>query len=141
MEDEFFNLIYSTRRTVSIIELTNTKLWEEEPVVDYLKRWCALSLECNDRISETSAVEMCLDGMNWELLYLLKSIKPRSFQILAKRAKDMEITLKEHRNSRISSSKVFVKVEHEESDKHYSCLHEEAMVVITNKASAIITSE
>ncbi|KAK9698349.1 hypothetical protein RND81_08G097900 [Saponaria officinalis] len=67
MEDEFLNRFYSTRRIVSMSELKNTTQWEDEPVVEYINRWRALSLECKDRLSEASAVEMCINGMNWDL--------------------------------------------------------------------------
>ena len=56
---------------VSMMELTNTKQWENEPVVDYINRWHSLSLDCKDRLSEISAVEMCIQGMHWGLLYIL----------------------------------------------------------------------
>ena len=36
MEQEFLNRFYSTQRTVSMIELTNTKQWKDEPVLDYI---------------------------------------------------------------------------------------------------------
>jgi len=40
-------------------ELTNTKQWKDEPVLDYINRRRTLSLECKDRLSDASAVEMC----------------------------------------------------------------------------------
>nr|CAN82692.1 hypothetical protein VITISV_014290 [Vitis vinifera] len=58
MEREFLNCFYSTRRIVSMMELTNTKRWKDEPVVDYINRWCSLSLDCKDRLSKVSAMEM-----------------------------------------------------------------------------------
>ncbi|XP_019262145.1 PREDICTED: uncharacterized protein LOC109239983 [Nicotiana attenuata] len=64
LEKEFLNRFYSTRRTVSMIELTCTKQRKDEPVVDYINRWRALSLDCKDRLSEISAVEMCIQGMH-----------------------------------------------------------------------------
>ena len=39
LEKEFFNRFYSTRRTVSMMELTNTKQRIEEPVINYINRW------------------------------------------------------------------------------------------------------
>ncbi|KAM2005295.1 hypothetical protein FF1_000535 [Malus domestica] len=35
-----------------MLELTSTKQWKDEPVVDYINRWRNLSLDCNDRLSE-----------------------------------------------------------------------------------------
>ncbi|KAF2324243.1 hypothetical protein GH714_011050 [Hevea brasiliensis] len=37
---------YSTGRIVSMIELTSTHQWAEEPVIDYIHRWRNLSLNC-----------------------------------------------------------------------------------------------
>ncbi|KAK3038008.1 hypothetical protein RJ639_029959 [Escallonia herrerae] len=65
MECEFQNHFYSTRHSVSMMELTNTKQGKEEPVVDYINRWRALSLDCKERLSEASTVEMCMHGMHW----------------------------------------------------------------------------
>jgi len=52
-------------------ELTNTKQWKDKPVLDYINHWHALGLECKDRLSEASVVEMCTQGMAWDLLYVL----------------------------------------------------------------------
>ncbi|KAH7861464.1 hypothetical protein Vadar_026563 [Vaccinium darrowii] len=96
MERKFLNRFYSTRRTVSMTELTNTKQWKDEPVVDYINRWQAISLDYKDRLSELSAVEMCMNGMHWGLLYILQGIKPKTFEELATRVHDMEISIANH---------------------------------------------
>ncbi|KAL0337683.1 UNVERIFIED_CONTAM: hypothetical protein Scaly_2043400 [Sesamum calycinum] len=83
LEQEFLNCFYSTRRTVSMVELTNSRQWKEEPVIDYINRWRNLSLNCKDRLSEVSAIEMCIQGMHWGLRYILQEILPRSFEELA----------------------------------------------------------
>ena len=64
MEREFLNCFYSTRRTISMIELTNSKKWKEELVIDYIQRWRNLSLNCKDQLSEAFVIEMCIQGMN-----------------------------------------------------------------------------
>ena len=81
---------------MSIMELTNTKQWGNELVVDYINRWCSLSLDCKDGLSEISAVVMCIQGIHWGLLYILQGIKPQTFKELAARAHDMELSIASH---------------------------------------------
>ena len=99
IEREFLDRFYSTRHTVSMMELTNTKQWENEPVVDYINRWCSWSLDYNDRLSEISAIEMCIQGMHWGLLYILQGIKP-TFEELATCAHDIELSIASHGNTK-----------------------------------------
>ncbi|KAL0439554.1 UNVERIFIED_CONTAM: hypothetical protein Slati_2438400 [Sesamum latifolium] len=76
-----------------MVEFTNSRQWKEEPVIDYINRWRNLNLNCKDRLSEASDIEMCIQGMHWGLQYILKGILPKSFEQLATRAHDMEFSI------------------------------------------------
>ena len=80
LESQFLNRFYSTRRTVSMMELTNTRQSKDESVVDYINRWRTLSFNYKDQLSETSTIEICIQGMRRGLVYILQGIKPRTFK-------------------------------------------------------------
>ena len=82
-----------------MIELTATKQRMSEPVVDYINRWRALSLDCEDRLTELPAVEMCTQRMHWGLMYILQGIKPRTFEKLATRTHDIELSIANRGNN------------------------------------------
>ncbi|GAA0166763.1 hypothetical protein LIER_21848 [Lithospermum erythrorhizon] len=63
LENEFLTRFFSTRRTVSMIELTGTRQCQEEPVTDYINRWRSLCLKCKDKLSESSAISLCIQRM------------------------------------------------------------------------------
>ncbi|KAM2074907.1 hypothetical protein ACFX1T_037859 [Malus domestica] len=79
-----------------MLELTSMKQWRDEPVVDYINRWRNLSLDCKDRLSEISSIEMCVQSMQWGLHYILHGIKPLTFEELATCAHDMELSIAHH---------------------------------------------
>ncbi|WMV49519.1 hypothetical protein MTR67_042904 [Solanum verrucosum] len=93
LEQEFLNRFYSTRRVVSMIEPTKARQGEDELVFDFINCWRSLSLNCKYYLSETSSIKMCIKGMNWGLHYILQGLKPNTFEELATRAHDMELSL------------------------------------------------
>ncbi|KAH0781529.1 hypothetical protein KY290_001127 [Solanum tuberosum] len=101
--EQEFNRFYSTRRVVSMIELTKARQGEDELAVDFINHWRGLILKCKDRLSETSNIEMCIKGMNWGLHYILQRLKPNTFKELATHAHDMELslTLREDQRSHV----------------------------------------
>ncbi|PIN26241.1 hypothetical protein CDL12_01008 [Handroanthus impetiginosus] len=129
MEREFLNRFSSTRRTVSMIELINTKQWKYEPVVDYINRWRTLSLNCKDRLSEISAIEMCIQGMHWGLLYILQGIKLHTFEELATWAHDIELSMANHGVGHPMEEKKKDKNDFKKSEKNMKTSTKESMAV------------
>ena len=115
-------------------DLTNTKQLKDEPILGYINRWCSLSLECKDRLSEPSAVETCAQGMEWDLLYVLQMSKPRTFQELVTKAHDMEMTIANRRTK--ASSTLEARKEKGDLKKTFKSSKsstKESMSVSTNK--------
>jgi len=54
-------------------------------------------------LPEAFAVEMCAQGMEWGLLYVLQMSKLRTFQELATKAHDMKMTIANRRGQSSSS--------------------------------------
>ncbi|GKV47486.1 hypothetical protein SLEP1_g54388 [Rubroshorea leprosula] len=85
-------------RTVSLLELANTKQKKDESMIDFIERWRNLILNCREKISEISSIDMCVQGMHWGLLYNLQANMPHTFEELATRAHDLEIQIARHGN-------------------------------------------
>ncbi|KAA0062737.1 ty3-gypsy retrotransposon protein [Cucumis melo var. makuwa] len=100
------HLVRHTRRTVSMMELTKTKQRKGEPVINYINQWRALSLDCKDRLTELSTVEMCTQSMHWGLLYILQGIKPHTFEELTTHTHDMELSIARRGTNNISVPEV-----------------------------------
>ncbi|GKV35504.1 hypothetical protein SLEP1_g43762 [Rubroshorea leprosula] len=98
LEREFLKRFYSTKCTVSLPELVNTKQKKYESMTDFIERWRNLILNCREKISEISSIDMCVQGMHWGLLYNLQANMPHTFEELATRAHDLEIQIARHGN-------------------------------------------
>ncbi|KAI3450399.1 hypothetical protein Pfo_007064 [Paulownia fortunei] len=93
LEQDFLNRFYSTRRTVNMVELADLRQKEDEPVLKYINNWRNLSLNCKDTLSETSVIEICIQGMQCGLCYILQGFKPKTFGDLATRAHAIELSM------------------------------------------------
>ncbi|KAL2505266.1 C2 calcium-dependent membrane targeting [Abeliophyllum distichum] len=77
LEREFLTRFYSTRRTVNLPELARTKQSKEELVEEYIERWRNLVLNCKERISEASSIDMCVQDLKKEIKRDVKAGEPK----------------------------------------------------------------
>ncbi|XP_031115614.1 uncharacterized protein LOC116019514 [Ipomoea triloba] len=85
MEREFLTRFYSTRRTVSFLELTTTRQRKGECSTAYIERWRESCLNCKEKISQSSAIEMCIKACTSSFLTSSKdsSLKPSRNYLVA----------------------------------------------------------
>ncbi|KAM1920319.1 hypothetical protein ACFX15_024134 [Malus domestica] len=138
LEKEFLNSFYSTRRTISMLELTSTKQWNDEPVINYINRRRSLSMDCKDWLFETSAIEMCIQGMHWGLHYILQGIKPRTFEELATQSNDMELSIANHGKKELIIDLKKDKVFASKVDKTRKKLANEAFAIHTTPSNPLL---
>jgi len=60
-------------------ELTKTKQQKDKPILDRITYKGTLSLECKDRLSKASSMEICAQGIEWDLIYILQLRNPKTF--------------------------------------------------------------
>ncbi|GAA0167453.1 hypothetical protein LIER_22384 [Lithospermum erythrorhizon] len=77
-----------------MIELTGAKQRQEESVTNYINRWRSLSLKCKDRLSESSAINMCIQEIQRDLQYILTRRRDRGKHPKSKRRNAHAITSK-----------------------------------------------
>ena len=74
-------------------ELTKAHQGDDDLVVDFIYRLRSLILNCKDSLGELSSIEMFIQGMNWDLHYILQGLKPNTFKELTTRSHDMELSM------------------------------------------------
>lgn len=90
----FLNRFNSTWHTIGMIELTNTKQRKGGQLFINISR--ALSIDCKDQLVKVSAIQICIQCMNWGLQYILRGVRPWNFEGLATLAHDMELSIASH---------------------------------------------
>jgi len=60
------------RHIVSIKELTNSRQWNNELVINYINHWRSLVLKCEGHLSKSLTVEMCAQEKDWDIFYAFR---------------------------------------------------------------------
>ena len=95
-------------------------------------------MDCKDRLSKVSAVEICIQGMNWGLLYVLQGIKPRTFEELATCAHNMELSIARNGNTKLPiHEERKERKEVRRNDKNAKDNHKDSMAINTTVVKAL----
>ena len=89
----------------------------------------------NYKDSESSAIEMCIKGMKWDLSYILQGVKPSTFEELATHSHDMELSI-----SDVGGQNIPVQDPNRNKDKQEVCKNTKSNIKTESKPSLTVSS-
>ena len=87
MVDVFCTKYFHGEETVMLATLQVTKQRSGEDLMEYIKRFRDIALECYDHCEEKTLVEMCMDNMILEYRTVLENLKNSQFAQLLQKAR------------------------------------------------------
>ncbi|KAI5347415.1 hypothetical protein L3X38_015294 [Prunus dulcis] len=93
MQKVFLAQFVSSKKKVSLIDLAKTTQKLGESANDFIMRWRSLNLECTEKITEQSAVQMCYNNLLLEIATFVATAEPQSFDALVPKASNVEIQI------------------------------------------------
>jgi len=95
----FLAQFMSSKRKVSIIDLTDTHQSSNKSVNDFITRWRSLSLQCLEKLSEQTAVQMCGKNLDPQIAIYVGTAEPKNFDTVVSKASNVERQLARQRST------------------------------------------
>ncbi|KAI5317664.1 hypothetical protein L3X38_037371 [Prunus dulcis] len=93
MQKAFLAQFVSSKKKVSIMDLAQTTQKPGESANDFIMRWRSLNLQCPEKITEQSAVQMCYNNLIPDIATFVATAEPQSFDALvSKGSNKREVT-------------------------------------------------
>ncbi|KAL6125822.1 hypothetical protein ACLB2K_073874 [Fragaria x ananassa] len=77
-------------KNVSIIDLVNTKKKNDEKANAFISRWRSLHVQCSDKLTEQSAIQICSNNLLLEITAFVSTAEPQTFDELVSKASNVE---------------------------------------------------
>ncbi|KAK9911071.1 hypothetical protein M0R45_034994 [Rubus argutus] len=90
MQKAFLAQFVSSKKKVSIIDLAETKQKPDEGINGFISRWRSLNLQCSEKLTEHSAVQMCSNNLLPEIATFVSTAEPQTFEALVSKASNVE---------------------------------------------------
>ncbi|XP_075655888.1 uncharacterized protein LOC142626006 [Castanea sativa] len=82
LQRAFLAQFVSSKKKVSIIDLVDARQKSNESVNDFITRWRSLNLQCSEKLTEQSVVQMCSNNLLPKVAIFIGTIEPQSFDAL-----------------------------------------------------------
>ncbi|CAB4319825.1 unnamed protein product [Prunus armeniaca] len=90
MQKAFLAQFVSSKKKVSIMDLAQTTQKPGKNANDFIMRWRSLNLQCPEKITEQSAVQMCYNNLIPDIATFVAIAEPQSFDALVSKASNVE---------------------------------------------------
>ncbi|KAL6284692.1 hypothetical protein ACE6H2_015621 [Prunus campanulata] len=90
MQKAFLAQFVSSKKNVSIMDLAQTTQKLGESANDFIMRWRSLNLQCLEKITKQSAVQMCYNNLIPNIATFVATAEPQSFDALVSKASNVE---------------------------------------------------
>lgn len=90
MQKAFLAQFVSSKKKVSIIDLAEAKQKPNEGINEFISRWRSLNLQCSEKLTEHSAVQMCSNNLLPEIATFVSTAEPQTFEALVSKASNVE---------------------------------------------------
>lgn len=83
MKATFVDHFYTTRLCVSLKELSDINQERDEPIMNFINRWRALSLHCSQEMMQEEAVKLYTSGLHPWIQLQIRGVTPNIFDHLS----------------------------------------------------------
>ena len=90
MQRAFLAQFVSSKKKVTLMDLAQTTQRPRESASEFITRWRSLNLQCMEKISEFSAVQICYNNLIPEIATFVGIAEPRTFDELVSKASNVE---------------------------------------------------
>ena len=90
MQRAFLAQFVSSKKKVTLMDLAQTTQRPGESASEFITRWRSLNLQCMEKISEFSAVQICYNNLIPEIATFVGIAEPRTFDELVSKASNVE---------------------------------------------------
>ena len=90
LQKAFLAQFVTSRKRVSIIDLVDTKQKDDEEANAFISRWRSLHVQCSDKLTEQSAVQICSNNLLPEIAAFVSTAEPQTFDELVSKASNVE---------------------------------------------------
>ncbi|KAL6284489.1 hypothetical protein ACE6H2_015419 [Prunus campanulata] len=90
LQKAFLAQFVCSKKKISLTDLSNASQNPNECVNEFISRWRSLNLQCTEKLTEKSAVQMCSSNLLPEIATFVSTVEPETFDALVSVSDNIE---------------------------------------------------